>query len=87
MPVQVPRLREPKQAQFTLVRFLARMNAQMFGEGRRIGKGLLTQSTAVGAFAAVRTHVSGDGGGLTEATVTDWTPGEGANMFLANVKN
>lgn len=60
VPIQIATLREPQQTQFTLIRFLTTMYPQMFCQRATIGKGFLAESTAVGSFPGMGSHVRGD---------------------------
>lgn len=81
VPVQIARLRESEQAEFTLVRLLSRVYAQMFGECRTVRERLLAQPAAVRSLATVCAHMSSDRGRLGEAPVTHLT----AERLLATV--
>lgn len=81
MPIQIATLRKPQQTQFTLVRFLATMYPQMFGEGAAVGEGLLAEPTAVGSLPGVGSHVRRHRRGLGKATVAHRTP----ERFLTGV--
>lgn len=45
MPIEITALTKSKQTQLTLVRFLARMNSQVFGKRRAVGERFFTAST------------------------------------------
>ena len=57
---QVPGLRKPDTAALTLVRLLAGVNTQMFGQRRTVGKSAGTDATPVGTLTAVSAHVRGN---------------------------
>ena len=45
--VEISRLGEAEQAEFTLIGLLAGMNPHVLGERRRVGEGLLTHTATI----------------------------------------
>lgn len=69
--VEVARLTEAQETEFTLIGLLAGMDPEVFGEGGGVAEGLLAHPAAVRSLARVCAHVRGDGGRLRKLAVTD----------------
>ena len=64
MSRQVARLRKPEVALWTLVRFVASVNAKVFGQRGTVGELLVAELARIWLLTAVRAHVGGHTGAL-----------------------
>lgn len=63
----------PEQAELALIRLLAAVDAQMFGQCGAVREGFLAGGAAIGPLAGMRSHVRGDAGTLGETSITNGT--------------